>query len=82
MLLNLDNLPKKGESVTFKTRGATFQMVIENARIRYGKIDVLVSPVAGTGSFWVRYDNLKGTTTLGDTVEDTLDKINACGVAE
>ena len=55
--LNLDTLPKKGDTFVFKLRGAEFYMTIENARIRYGQVDVLISPVAGKGSFWVRYES-------------------------
>ena len=76
MLLNLDNLPKKGEAVTFVFRGTRFQMVVNEARIRYGQIDVRISPVAGEGSFWVRYDSVKKNT------ESVLDTVNACGVNE
>lgn len=54
--LDLDKLPKKGESFNFTHRGASFQMTVLNARIRYGQIDVLIAPVAGDGSFWVRYE--------------------------
>ena len=61
-MLNLENLPKKGEIVTFKHRGASFQMTVVNARIRYGKIDAELSPVNGEGSFWVRYDLLNAET--------------------
>jgi len=64
MLLNLDTLPKKGETVTFVLRGARFDMKIEEARIRYGDIDVRISPVSGTGSFWVRYNSVKKNSTL------------------
>lgn len=69
MELNLDNLPKKGDAFTFKHRGASFQMVITNARIRYGQIDVQVSPVAGDGGFWVRYEK---TATPSEVVEEAL----------
>ena len=74
--LNLDTLPKKGESVVFKHRGATFQVVIQNARIRYGQIDVEISPVAGTGSFWVKYEGLVNTDTVGEQLAE-LAGINA-----
>lgn len=60
--INLDNLPKKGEVVTFQHRGASFQMRITNARIRYGQIDVQIAPVDGAGSFWVTYASLTKTT--------------------
>lgn len=55
--LNLENLPKVGSIFLFNHRGASFNMKVMNARIRYGNIDVLVSPVDGDGSFWVKYDN-------------------------
>lgn len=75
-MLNLDTLPKKGEAVTFKHRGAEFQMVINNARLRYGQIDVEISPVAGSGAFWVRYDNLVTVDTVGEKLAE-LANINA-----
>ncbi len=67
MIIDLNSLPKKGEAVLFNHRGASIQMVVENARIRYGQIDVLLSPVAGTGSFWVTYASVKATPTPIDT---------------
>lgn len=76
MLLNLDNVPKKGETVTFVLRGARFDMVIQEARIRYGDIDVRISPVAGSGAFWVRYSSVKKNS------ESVLDTVNACGINE
>lgn len=78
--LNLDNIPKKGEALTYKTRGASFQMIVQDARIRYGKIDVLVSPLAGSGAFWVRYDNLKQPTTVTEVKDvngEVLETVNA-----
>jgi hypothetical protein len=62
--LDLDSLPKKGEAVIFNHRGASIQMIVENARIRYGQVDVLLSPVAGSGTFWVTYASVK---TSNDT---------------
>jgi len=66
--IDLDSLPKKGEAVTFTHRGAHIQMIVENARIRYGQIDVLLSPVAGSGSFWVTYASVK---TMNDVSAPT-----------
>jgi hypothetical protein len=71
MMLNLDTLPKKGESVTFVLRGARFDMTIQEARIRYGDIDVRISPVAGTGSFWVRYNSVKKNSQPEIELPDT-----------
>lgn len=68
--LNLDTLPKKGDSFTFKHRGAEFVMEILNARIRYGQIDVQVKPVNGNGSFWVRYESTKTSDVLKETVKE------------
>lgn len=62
MMLNLDNVPKRGENVTFVLRGARFNMRIEEARIRYGDIDVRITPLSGEGSFWVRYSSIKKNT--------------------
>lgn len=56
--LTLDKLPKKGEVHTYIHRGVRFEMKVVDARIRYGKIDVALTPVNGSGAFWVRYDNL------------------------
>lgn len=72
MEINLDNLPKKGTLVTFKHRGATFQMTVQNARTRYGKIDVLLSPISGTGSFWVEYREQKSSTTINQTAGEQV----------
>lgn len=54
MTLDLNNLPKVGEVLSFNHKGATFQVTVKNARIRYGNIDALVSPVNGTGEFWLQ----------------------------
>lgn len=59
MNIDLNSLPKVGEAVLFKHKGASIQMTVQNARIRYGQVDVLLSPVAGTGSFWVTYASVK-----------------------
>ena len=75
-MLDLDNLPKKGQQVTYKHRGASFVMTIVEARIRYGKIDVALSPVNGTGAFWVRFDKLNDTDTVGEQLKE-LAGINA-----
>ena len=69
-MLDLNNLPQKGKAVIFKHRGAEFQMTILNARIRYNKVDVEISPVAGTGSFWVEYAGLTETDTVGEKLAE------------
>lgn len=74
-LLNLNELPKVGEAVNYQHRGGTFQMVVKEARIRYGKIDVFISPVAGDGGFWVRYDGLKAETPV--TADELIASANA-----
>ena len=76
-MLDLDNLPQKGKVVTYKHRGAEFQMTIVEARIRYGKIDVALQPVNGNGAFWVRFDKLNDSTdTVGEQLKE-LAGINA-----
>ncbi len=58
--LDLDSLPSKGEPVVFKHKGAEFDMVVTNARIRYGQVDVQIAPfTAGRGSFWVTYESVR-----------------------
>lgn len=64
MTIDLNTLPKVGEAVTFQHKGASIQMTVQNARIRYGQIDVLLSPVAGEGSFWVTYASVKKQTPI------------------
>jgi len=44
-------------------------MTIVEARIRYGKIDVALSPVNGTGAFWVRFDKLNDSSVLPELAE-------------
>lgn len=63
-MLDLKNLPRKNQLVTYKNRGAEFQMRILEARVRYGQIDVHLTPINGTGSFWVRYDSVKVVTPM------------------
>jgi hypothetical protein len=75
MMLNLDNLPKKGENVTFVLRGARFDMTIQEARIRYGDIDVRISPVSGTGSFWVRYASVKKNSSVESLTPEQEDSL-------
>ncbi len=70
MNIDLDSMPKRGEAVLFNHRGASIQMIVENARIRYGQVDVKLSPVAGTGSFWVTYASVK--TVTATPVESAL----------
>ncbi len=74
-MINLDNMPKNGTAVTFKHRGASFQMIIESARIRYGQVDVKLSPIAGEGAFWVKYDTLN--TTTEETVTPVEQALNS-----
>ncbi len=58
--LDLDSLPSKGEAVVFQHKGASFDMVVTNARIRYGQVDVQIAPLSnGHGSFWVTYESVK-----------------------
>jgi hypothetical protein len=56
--INLEKLPKRGEVHTYVHRNVRFEMKIVDARIRYGKVDVSLTPVNGSGELWVRYDNL------------------------
>lgn len=69
-MLDLENLPKKGAIVGYKVRGAEFQATINNARVRYGTIDVELVPIAGTGSFWVQFDKLNSTDTVGEQLAE------------
>lgn len=55
--LDLANLPKVGDKYVFNHRGAGFVTTIGEARIRYGVLDVYITPVGGFGGFWVRYDS-------------------------
>jgi len=72
--LDLDSLPKKGESVLFLHKGVTFPMTVTNARIRYGQVDVQVTPVLGEGSMWVTYNSVKiaNTDNAPNVVEKAL----------
>jgi hypothetical protein len=54
MTLDLNNLPKVGDVINFEHKGASFPMTVKNARIRYGNIDALVTPVNGSGEFWLQ----------------------------
>jgi len=38
--------------------GFTIHVKIKDARSAYGRIDLLVTPVAGSGTKWVRADNV------------------------
>ena len=62
-MLSLDNLPKNGTVTDYEHRGAKFPVTITSSRVRYGQIDVELTPVNGTGHFWVRYDSLAKTAT-------------------
>lgn len=51
---NLDELANLvGKEFRYNVRGAEFLVTASDARIRYGTLDLLVSPVSGAGSFWV-----------------------------
>lgn len=56
--IDLNNLPRKNDKVSLTLRGAKFDMIVNDARIRYGQVDVELTPVSGTGTFWVRYDSV------------------------
>jgi len=55
MKLNLANLPKVGERFEVRVKSASFTVEVIDARIRYGNVDALVKPVAGSGTFWTVY---------------------------
>lgn len=73
-MLNLDNVPQNNTVVEYKHRGATFTMRITSSRVRYGQIDVQLTPVDGTGSFWVRYDSLL-SKTLDKTASEVIETL-------
>ena len=62
--IDLNTLPKKGDNIVFNHRGASFQMTVQDARIRYGEIDVKIAPLHGTGAFWVRYSTVKSVVEV------------------
>ncbi len=70
--LDLDNLPQKGEPGQFKNKGASFQVTILKARIRYGVVDVLVEPLHGSGSFWITYEKVRIMNDAVTPVEAAL----------
>jgi len=41
-------------------RGAWFACTVIDARVRFGEIDVLLTPVEGEGSFWTAKGSVRG----------------------
>jgi hypothetical protein len=68
-MLNLDNVPQNGQKVVYQHRGASFNMTVTGSRVRYGQIDVQLTPLEGIGSFWVRADSVGlGQPTATQTI--------------
>lgn len=42
-----------GQTGRFTVNGLTIQIKVQDARVRFGHVDLLLTPVAGNGSRWV-----------------------------
>jgi len=42
-----------GKTGRWKTQGVEIEVTITDARLMFGRIDVLITPVAGKGEAWV-----------------------------
>lgn len=63
----------KGKRGSVDVEGLLVDVHVTDARTRYGHLDLLVEPVAGTGERWLEHHNV----SLGETVEEspTIDRL-------
>lgn len=52
-----------GETRRLRTGGLRVDVVVRDVREVFGRVDYLVSPVAGSGGCWVSFDRLDSIAT-------------------
>ena len=55
----LDLRPYVGKRGQYLHKGLRWPVDILDSRARYGRIDVLITPIGGEGSIWVDCDSVK-----------------------
>jgi len=48
----------KGLEATIKVKNLNVNVIIDDARIRYGHLDLHVTPISGTGGMWIERKNI------------------------
>jgi hypothetical protein len=48
-----------GRDAAYRVAGLTMAVRVVDARTRFGGVDVLISPVAGSGEQWVQVDSVR-----------------------
>lgn len=48
-----------GRTGMFSSGGLSFGVTIHDARVRFGEVDYLITPVSGLGTKWVASHNVK-----------------------
>jgi hypothetical protein len=68
----------KGLTATYRTGDLDFEVTILDSRQRFGHLDLLVTPVTGSGDRWVEFKNL---TIHNDPALSTASKVAAAPAA-
>jgi hypothetical protein len=51
-----------GQNATYRVGALTLAVTVTDARTRFGNLDLLISPDAGTGEQWVQSDSVTMVT--------------------
>jgi hypothetical protein len=57
--------------------GLTVQVKVTDARVRFGHVDLLLTPTAGTGTRWIQADRVKLRATRSTTTRSTATRPTA-----